>query len=123
MKYLFLFLMLIGCAHTPKYKINDCVHIMAMIVDKNGEWHSSGKALGEFKILDIVKSTKQNKWMADRLHSNHLYILKDLDWDTTTRIKDNLILPVEDLDKFRYASVFWETPLNNTLNCNTYGVD
>lgn len=112
--------MLLGCTHTPKYKVNDCIDMMAMIVDNEGKWHAQAKSLGEFQVIKIVKSTKQNKYMAEHLHSDYLYVLKDIDVNPNMRIRDDLIIPVQSLDSYLYTTVVWELPENNVWNCNTY---
>lgn len=104
----------------PKYNVGDCVDMTVMDIDNNDVWTSSGYLLGTFKIIDILNSNKPNTWMAEHYHANQFYVVKMIDIDTKKFKDGRSVIPVEDLDHFRYADGFWQLDGENNFNCNKY---
>lgn len=137
MKYLILALLLLaGCTtaqipveikHKPRFQIGDCVNMSAMTMTAAGEWNSTGHILDSFKIVDIVYTEQMNKYMAENLHATHFYKVEIVagwkkqspEYEEVLR-ETRFVIPMQDLDGFRYATVFWELPENATLGCNDY---
>jgi hypothetical protein len=113
-------LLVLSACTTAKYNIGDCVDMTVMHVDDEMNWDSSGHELGEFKIVGRKYTNRVNRYMNSRLHSNHFYLIKLINHDTRTVGKETYVIPVEDLDQFRYASVFWEIEAEGPLGCNSY---
>lgn len=125
---------MVGCTsvpvtikHKPRFQIGDCVHMSAMTITAAGEWDSSGHLLEELKIVDIIYTEQMNKYMADNLHATHFYKVQILSsWKKQSPEYEKLletarfVIPMQDLDGYRYATVFWELPENATLGCNSY---
>lgn len=116
MKFLIL-LFLVGCAHKPKYSAGDCVAMDAMTITFDGGWDSSGYRLSDFKILEIIKTEKMNKYMAKHIHAKMYYKIKVLE---DPRPEGDYVIPVEDLDNFRYAHRYWRPEGYNHDKCNSY---
>lgn len=131
MKYILLFcLLLTGCisvkikdARSAQYKVGDCIDMHAMTITDKGEWDSSGHQLGAFKILEIIHTDKMNTYMAERFHAHDFYKIKILPGfgeDKAYYKNTTFVIPIEDLDSYRYAGVFWQLPDQNTYHCNEY---
>ena len=109
--------------NNPKYKIGDCIRMSAMTIDENGEWDSSGHELGAFKIVGIVHTEKMNKYIAKRMHATDYYkiqMVSDFGEEKPYFKNDRFVIPIQDLDNFRYASLWWELPENVKYSCNPY---
>lgn len=121
MKYLLSLLFLVGCSSAPKFRAGDCIDITAMTITDKGEWNSSGFGLGYIQVVDVIETDKINRYMAKPLHARVYYKIRILDF-FDEKIKDidknRYVIPVSDLDGFRYAGKFWELPENNRYNCN-----
>lgn len=119
--FIILALLLCGCSTAPKYRKGDCVSMEAMYMSDSMEWNSTGHELGMFKVVDVVETDKMNRFMADRLHANKYYKIKFFNKNLDGWTKDTYAVPVEDLDSFRYASVFWYPNItSNKDDCNSY---
>lgn len=122
---------MIGCTSipkkatsVPKYKVGDCVGMTAMSITEKGEWDSSGYRLGEFKILEIIKTEKMNTYMATRLHANEFYKIQMIENKYSKDTRNTYVIPVTDLDSYRYASVFWYPEIvRDGKTCNAYPQD
>jgi hypothetical protein len=117
--FLLLFLSLTACSHVPAYKVGDCISMTAMAVNDRLEWDSTGHMLGSFKVVDIVKTTEPNRYMADRLHSDRFYVVNLINMSKESFGTQKYIIPIEDLDSFRYADVFWDSSYTH-FGCNKY---
>lgn len=121
MKFKLLILLLLSsCASKPKYRVGDCVNISVMTITKSGEWNSSGYYFGRIKILDIIKTDKMNKYMAERLHAFEFYKIKVLEEGNEYAKKTEFVIPIKDLDGLRYSDVGWQSPEYNVDKCNDY---
>lgn len=107
---------------STKYKIGDCVDLIAFKTDGD-KMLSRGKLLGQFQIVGISTSIK-NEYMHERFNASKHYVLRDLDIQEQNKLKGTFIIPVDDLDKFRYADVFWyHEGTRDGVTCNSYSKD
>lgn len=110
-----------------KYRAGDCIDMTFMHMTKDGGWDSSGYLAAQFKILEVVSTEKMNTYMAERLHAKTFYKIQilDLTSDVAKYHKGKTyVIPVQDLDAFRYASVFWfHEGTRDGVTCNSYDKD
>lgn len=115
--------------HTPRFRAGDCVDLGAMTITEKGEWDSSGYTFGEMQIIEVIHTTKMDTYMAERLHARNFYKIrisppyKSSEEQYKYLKTSTFVIPVEDLDHWRYADKFWELPENNTRNCNSYSTE
>jgi hypothetical protein len=130
MKYLILALFMAGCAtapkaYVPKHRSGDCVGMTAMTMTKDGGWDSTGYDIVNFQIVDVVTTDKMNIYMAKRLHAKVYYKISIIE-DKYEKFgnKGLYVIPAEDVDNFRYASVMWYPEgTRNGVTCNSYSKD
>ncbi len=125
--FLFLSLMCFPTYDFPatKYRKGDCVSMEAMRITDEGGWDSSGWNLASFQIIDIIETDKMNTYMADHLHGKRYYKIQMRELEKYKKNeKLNFVIPMEDLDKFRYSGISWPLDTaNDKYKCNRYRED
>lgn len=135
-KLLLLGLLLVGCATAPKpvvpkYKVGDCVLVGTMSIMADGdnphEMGSRGLIMGDFKVLAIL-DMKPSKYMNDRFNADKVYLLKNFPSDEEVKklgykSYEDLIIPVVELDGWRYAEKGWEWEKDGPKQCSRYRED
>ena len=119
---------MVACASGPKYKVGDCVNMAALGIDEDGLWNSAGYHLGAFKVISYYVPPQPvytprsfpEGFYRPRFQGRTHYVVRMIDFRTGEMKGDDYIIPISDLDNFRYADVFWELPEEVKYRCNRY---